>query len=108
MGGYSRVNEGLPNDLEPGQSAFLVNAHEAAITGDIRRQHCRQPPLHLFPVQTMPLETENQPAYSSMLGHYRASANVLVGSKTAVAALRRDVAFTPENDGQFRRSALYS
>src|SRR6188472_288536 len=94
MGGYSRVNEGLPNDLEPGQSAFLVNAHEAAITGDIRRQHCRQPPLHLFPVQTTPLETENQPAYSSMLGRYRASANVSVGSNSEVSLLARHVRCT--------------
>src|SRR5213079_1210492 len=34
------VDEALSDGLEPGQRTFLVNAHQAAIPGDIRRKHC--------------------------------------------------------------------
>ncbi len=48
MRGYSGINEGLPDRLEPGERAFLVGAHEAAIPGDICRQHRCQSPFHLL------------------------------------------------------------
>ena len=41
MGGYSGVNKGLSDSLQPGQRAFLVGTHQAAVTGDIRRQNSR-------------------------------------------------------------------
>ena len=56
MVGNGGVNEGLPDSLKPGQRAFLVYAHEAAITGDIRRQHRCQSPFHALGGQTMPLD----------------------------------------------------
>ena len=41
MGGYSGVNKGLSDSLQPGQRAFLVGTHQTAVTGDIRRQNSR-------------------------------------------------------------------
>ena len=52
--GDGGVNEGLPDSLEPGQRAFLVYAHEAAITGDIRSQHRRQSSFHALARQGAP------------------------------------------------------
>ena len=45
MLGNSEVHQFLPDCFEPGQGAFLVGGHKAAIPRDIRRQHCRQSPL---------------------------------------------------------------
>ena len=56
MGGYGGINKGLSDRLEPGQRAFLVSAHEAAIPGDIRRQHRRQSPFHPLGGQRIPLD----------------------------------------------------
>ena len=41
MGGYSGVNNGLSDSLQPGQRAFLVGAHQTAVSGNIRRQNSR-------------------------------------------------------------------
>ena len=56
MGGDGGVDEGRSNRFEPGQRAFLVDAHEAAIPGDIRRQHRCQSPVHALGGQRMPLD----------------------------------------------------
>ena len=48
MGSDGGVNKGLSDSLEPGQRAFLVSTHQAAITGDIRRQNRRQPSINAF------------------------------------------------------------
>ena len=55
MGGDCGIDEGLSDRLEPGQRAFLVGTHEAAVPGDIRRQHRCQSPFHAFGGQMMPL-----------------------------------------------------
>jgi hypothetical protein len=54
MLGDSGVDKYLSDGLEPGQRAFLVQTHEAAISGDIRRKHRRQPPFHAFVGQKKP------------------------------------------------------
>jgi hypothetical protein len=36
----------MSESLQLRQRAFLVGTNQAAITGDIRRQHRRQPPFH--------------------------------------------------------------
>jgi hypothetical protein len=46
MLGDGGVNEGFSDRLEPGQRAFLVDSHQTAIPGDIRRQHRCQSSLH--------------------------------------------------------------
>ena len=61
MGGYCGVDEGLSERLEPGQRAFLVGTHQAAIPGDIRRQNRRQSPFHALGGQEMPLGSQFQP-----------------------------------------------
>ena len=54
MGSYCGVNKGLSDRLEPGQRAFLVGTHQAAVTGDIRRQNCRQPSINAFAAHQTP------------------------------------------------------
>ena len=48
VGGYSGVSKGVSDSLQPGQRAFLVSTHQAAVSGDIRRQNCRQPSINAF------------------------------------------------------------
>ena len=55
MRGYSRVNKGLSDSLQPGQRAFLVSPHQAAIPGYICREDCRQPSFHPLAGQKTPL-----------------------------------------------------
>ena len=45
MRGNRGVDKVLSERLEPAQRAFLINAHEAAVPSDIRRQHRCQSPL---------------------------------------------------------------
>jgi hypothetical protein len=52
----------------------------AVITGDIRRQHGRQPPFHPLARQKKPPNRKFSRAHQSMSGCYRARANVAVGS----------------------------
>ena len=40
--------------LQFGQRPFFVDPHQAARTGDIRRQNSRQPPLYVLPTQDAP------------------------------------------------------
>jgi hypothetical protein len=40
------VDDGLPQRLQVSECTFFVAAHQAAVAGDIRRQHRRQPPFH--------------------------------------------------------------
>ena len=54
MRGDRGINKGFSGRLEPGQSAFLVRTHEAAISGDIRRQHRRQSPFYPVACQISP------------------------------------------------------
>ena len=54
MGSYGGINKCFSGRLEPGQGAFLVGTHEAAISGDIRRQHRRQSPFYPFAGQEYP------------------------------------------------------
>ena len=98
MLGYGGVNEGLPDRLEPGQCAFLVPAHEAAVPGDIRRQHRCQSPFHAFGGQMMPLRSANfsQP-YESTVDPCRESADFRSGSNSEVAAIANHVCSTPNS-----------
>jgi hypothetical protein len=54
MGSDSRVNNGFSGGLEPSQGAFLVTAHEAAVSSNIRSQHRRQSPLYPLACQWCP------------------------------------------------------
>jgi hypothetical protein len=54
MGSYGRVNKSFSGRFEPAQSAFLVGTHEAAISGDISRQHRRQSPFYPVTCQWCP------------------------------------------------------
>ena len=40
-----RFQELMSMSIEPRQRAFLVNAHEAAVSGDIGRKYGSQPPF---------------------------------------------------------------
>ena len=52
MGGDCGVDEGLSDRLEPGQRAFLIDTHQAAIAGDIRRQNsCQSAAVPFSPVK---------------------------------------------------------
>jgi hypothetical protein len=64
MFGYGGVNESLPDRLEPGQRAFLVYAHEAAIPGDIRREHRCKSSFHAFGSHRTILNLPFQPEVS--------------------------------------------
>jgi hypothetical protein len=48
VGGDGRIQQGLSQRLQLRKGILLVEAHQAAVTGDIRRQHCRQSSLHAF------------------------------------------------------------
>jgi hypothetical protein len=43
---FGGVNQGLSGGFETSQYAFFVRTHQAAVSGDIRRQNCRKPPFH--------------------------------------------------------------
>ena len=49
------IDDHFSGCLKVGQRAFLVGTHEAAITGNIRRQNGRKPPFDLLASQKMPL-----------------------------------------------------
>jgi hypothetical protein len=68
MRGDGGVNERLSDRLEPGQRAFLVDAHETTIAGNICRQYGCQPPFHPFSGQKMPLKSEIQLGSSKHVG----------------------------------------
>jgi hypothetical protein len=68
MLGNGGVNEGLPDRLEPTQRAFLVCTHQAAVSGDISRQHRRQPSFHPLSGQKMPLKLAIRPNQSKHVG----------------------------------------
>src|SRR5262249_20543616 len=46
MRGDGGIEQGLSRGLEASQYAFFVSTHQAAISGDIRRQNRRKPPFH--------------------------------------------------------------
>ena len=54
MVGDGGIDEGLSDRLQPGQRAFLVDTHEPAVAGDIRRQHRCQSPFHPLACQESP------------------------------------------------------
>ena len=68
MLGDGGVNEGFSDRLEPGQRAFLIATHEAAIAGDIRRQHRCQSSFDALGGQRIPLELESRPFASKHIG----------------------------------------
>jgi hypothetical protein len=41
-----QIDNGFSDDLEPGQGAFFITAHQPAIAGDVRRQNSRQSSLY--------------------------------------------------------------
>jgi hypothetical protein len=43
--GDGRINDLAPDRLQSRKGTDLVGTHKPGITGDICRQHCRQPPL---------------------------------------------------------------
>ena len=47
MLGNGGVNESLPDRLQAGQRALLIDAHQAAISSDVCRQHRCQSPLYV-------------------------------------------------------------
>jgi hypothetical protein len=50
------VKNRLPSGLQLSQDAFFVHAHQAAVSGNIRRQNCRKPPFHAIFHQERPPE----------------------------------------------------
>jgi hypothetical protein len=50
------IKQGLSSGLETSQYAFLVCTHQAAVSGDIRRQNCRKPPFHTIVSHNGPRE----------------------------------------------------
>ena len=59
------VDKRFSGRLEPGQGAFLVGTHEAAISGDIRSQYRRQSPFYPVARQECP-QVAVHPTYQSM------------------------------------------
>ena len=55
MRGDTGIDQRLAQRLSVGERAFLVATHQAAVAGDIRRQHRRQPPFHALAGQDGPL-----------------------------------------------------
>jgi hypothetical protein len=51
MGGYSGIKKSDSNSLKPGQRILLVGTHQAAVPGDIGRQHRCQSPVHALGCQ---------------------------------------------------------
>ena len=49
-----RIDEIPSGSLQPGQGSFLIDAHKAAVAGDIRRQYRRQPSFHPLAGQRRP------------------------------------------------------
>ena len=47
MLGNGGVNESLPDRLQAGQRALLIDAHQAAVSSDVCRQHRCQSPLYV-------------------------------------------------------------
>jgi hypothetical protein len=56
MRGDGGIDKGLSDDLEPGQHAFFVGTHQAAVSGNIRRQNCRKSSFHAIIGQKRPPE----------------------------------------------------
>ena len=73
---------GLSERLQIGERAFLVAAHQAAITGDIHRQHSRQPPFHPFARQKP--NWKISPIHQGTRRYCLARTNVSVGSVASV------------------------
>jgi hypothetical protein len=48
------IDNGFSNGFQPGQRAFFVAAHQAAVACDIRRQHRRQSSRHALFSQESP------------------------------------------------------
>ncbi|MCP1972437.1 hypothetical protein J2R87_006177 [Bradyrhizobium elkanii] len=46
MRSQRRIEQHPPDRLQPGQGAFLVDSHQPAVAGDIRRQNRCQTPIH--------------------------------------------------------------
>jgi hypothetical protein len=55
--GYFRIDKAFSESLQPGQRAFFVASHEAAITGDICRQNRNQSPHHAHFGQNRPQDS---------------------------------------------------
>jgi hypothetical protein len=49
-----RIDKRLSKRFQIGERALLIATHEAAVTGDIRRQHSRQSPFHALVAQEAP------------------------------------------------------
>src|SRR5439155_20402429 len=54
MFGDAGIDQRFPERLEQRQRAFLIAAHQTAISGDVRRQHSRQSPLYVLAAQDAP------------------------------------------------------
>jgi hypothetical protein len=68
MRGDGRIDEGFLYGLKLGQRAFLIEAHETAIPGDIRRQDRCQSPFDTLGGQRIPLDLQFQPSTSKHIG----------------------------------------
>jgi len=51
MRSNGRIDKGFSDRLELSERAFFVRAHQAAQSGNIRRQNCRKPPYHALAAQ---------------------------------------------------------
>jgi hypothetical protein len=60
MFGDCGVDKRFSESLQLRQRAFLIGTHQAAITGDIRRQNSRQSPLYVLAAQDAPPAGESQ------------------------------------------------
>jgi hypothetical protein len=68
MRGDGGINQRLSEHLELRERALLVEAHQLAITGDIRRHHSRQSSLHALAAQDAPRAQEIECLYNSIMG----------------------------------------
>ena len=82
MLGDGGIEKRLSGGLQAGQRAFFVHTHQAAVSGDIRRQNCRKPPFHAIVGQNGPREIGKfRPTYQSTGCSFWARVNVRSGSK---------------------------
>ena len=71
MRGEGGLDKRLSDGLQPGQRALVIVPHQAAVVGDVRRQHRRKPPLHALARQGKPQSVYSSQRHQSMAASCR-------------------------------------